>query len=64
MIDLLITLLILVIIAGIFFWLIGALGLPEPWGRAAQIIAVLICLVVLVSVIFGGYSLPHLHLQR
>lgn len=64
MLELLITILILVIVFGLFFWLIQMLPLPAPWGQAAQVLAVLICIALLLGVVFGGVSMPLHGLRR
>lgn len=58
MIDLLITILIFLVIMGLVFWLLQMLPLPAPWGQAVQVCAVVICLLILLSVVFGGVSMP------
>lgn len=64
MLDMLVSLLVLVLVAGVVFWLIGALALPQPWARAAQIIIVLIFLLILIGWMFGGVALPPLRWGR
>ena len=56
MINLLITIFLLALVFGLVFWLVQSIPLPEPWGQIMRICAVLICLLVLVSVLFGGMA--------
>lgn len=62
MIETLITVLIILIFAGIAFWLIQQLPLPEPWSTGIKIVAILLCLLILLSVVFGYGTLPKLRL--
>lgn len=54
MLSLLVTLLVICVIAAIFFMVIRALPLPAPWNGIAQLIVALILLVVLLQVLLGG----------
>jgi hypothetical protein len=56
--EMLISLLVFVIVAGLIWWLIQQLPLPAPFGRVAQVVFIVICLVVLLGYLFGGLSLP------
>lgn len=56
MINLLITVLILCIIFGMAFWVLQQFPLPEPWGKIVRAVAVLICLLILISVALGGLT--------
>lgn len=60
MIAILVQVLILLVIFGVAFWLLQQLPLPEPWAGGVKIVAVLICLVLLYALVFGGVSLPGL----
>ena len=62
MINLLVTLLIFCVIFGLIFWLLQMLPLPAPWGQAVQVLAVLVCILLLLGVVFGGVALPRLTL--
>ena len=63
MINLLVSLLILAVVAGIAYWLLGMLPLPAPFRQIVQVIVILICLLVLLGVLFGGVQVPHLRWQ-
>ena len=56
MVSLLITLLILVIIAGIVWYIVTLLPLPHPFGVIAQLVILLIFVLVLLA-----YLLPLAH---
>lgn len=58
MLSLLVTLLVLVLVFGVIWWLIGFLGLPAPFGKVAQVLIALIFIVILLGVAFGGISVP------
>jgi hypothetical protein len=64
LISLLVTLLIIVLVAGVAFWIIKAIGLPDPWGRIALVIVGVIVLIYLIGMLTGGVSTPALHLGR
>lgn len=56
MIDQLITLLVLVLILGLFWWVFTTIvPLPAPFDKVAQVIIALIFVLVLLSIFFGGY---------
>ena len=54
--TLLINLLILLLIFGVAWWIIGMIPLPEPVGTIARVIFALILLVVLVGYLTGHGS--------
>ena len=55
MIDLLIYILILVLVFGFIAWLIPKIGLPEPWGTVALGLTALVCVLLLLSMLLGGF---------
>lgn len=58
MLELLVTVLLLMIFAGVAYWLISMLPLPAPMMQIAQVVIVLICLLVLIGMVFGGVPMP------
>jgi hypothetical protein len=56
--ETLLSLLIFVLVAGLIWWLIQQLPLPEPFARIAQVVFVVICLILLLSYLLGGMPLP------
>ena len=63
MIDVLVWLLVLVLVAGVIWYVISLLPLPHPFGLIAQLILALILVLLLVSVLLGGLPLRPLRLQ-
>ena len=51
--DFLFSILVLVIIMGLIYWVITLLPLPEPFKQIAVVIVVIICLLYLLSMLFG-----------
>ena len=53
----LINLLVVVIVLGLVFyvlwWLLGRIGLPEPFGKVAEVLLALVAVVLLLGVLFG-----------
>jgi hypothetical protein len=62
LISLLITILVLGIIFYLVYWVIGQIPLPPPFRAVALAILALIVVILLLSVLFGGLSLPRLNL--
>jgi hypothetical protein len=59
MIDQLITFLILVLVAGVLWWVFTTLvPLPAPFNKVAYVVIVLILLLMFIGIFFGGYHLP------
>ena len=65
MITLLIQIIVLCIVLGLLFYLVGLLPLPAPWPMIIKVCVILICILVLVSIAFGGAGfLPALNFRR
>lgn len=62
-IGLLVTVIVLGLVFYLLWWLIGVVGLPEPFNKVAQIIVALVVVVVLLSLLFGGLNIPVLRLR-
>ena len=58
MIELLISLLVIVIVAGIIWYAISLLPLPPPFGTIAQLILVVVLLLVLLAYLLPLLRLP------
>lgn len=58
MISLLITIIIFCIIAGLIYYLLQLLPLPQPFKNIVMIAFILICILVLLSWLFGGVEFP------
>ena len=59
MISLLITLLIVLIVAAVVFWIIGMLPIPAPWGNIIRAVVGLIILIWLLMYLVPAAHLPH-----
>ena len=59
MINLLVTLLVIVIVLGLLFWVMRLLPLPEPASQIANVLIVLIALVLVLGLVFGGVPMVH-----
>lgn len=56
MIGLLINLLIVALILGVAWWILSLIPLPPPFGMVVQVVFVIICLIVVISLLasLGG----------
>jgi len=63
-IGLLVTVIVLGLVFYVLWWLIGVIGLPEPFGKVATVIVALLAVVILLSLLFGGFPIPVLRLGR
>jgi hypothetical protein len=50
------SLLVMVIVLGLIYWLITMLPLPPPFKNIALVIIVVICLIYLLGILFGGFA--------
>ena len=64
MIDLLIAVIIFAIVAGLLYWLVGMLPIPEPFATVIKVCAILLCIVLVLGIAVGGVSLPALNMRR
>lgn len=53
LISILVTLVIVGLIFYLCFWAIGVIGLPEPFGKVATALIVLIAVIYLIGVLTG-----------
>jgi len=60
MISLLITIIIFAIVAGLLYWLVGMLPIPEPFRTIIKVCAILICILIVLGVAFGDIAVPRL----
>jgi hypothetical protein len=63
LIGLLITLVILGLIFYVVYWAIGHIPMVEPIKTVVMVIFALIVVVVLLSLLFGGISIPLLRVR-
>jgi len=61
-ISLLVTIIVLGLVFYLLYWLIGQIPLPDPFKTVAMVLLALAVVVVLLSVLFGGLSVPKLRL--
>jgi hypothetical protein len=47
------SILVMVIVMGLVYWIVSVLPLPDPFKRIALVIIMVICLLYLLSMIFG-----------
>jgi hypothetical protein len=64
MLSLLVTILVLCIVGGLLFWLIGYLPILPPFKTAAYVILVIIIIVALLYLVFGGGNWGDLGFHR
>jgi len=53
MINLLVYVLVVVLVAGLAYWLIDTIPVPEPLNRVAKIIIIVIAAIALIYVLLG-----------
>jgi len=63
LISLLITIIVLGIVFYLVWWLLTKLPLPAPFNVVAQALVALIAVVILLSLLFGGLTLPTFRLR-
>lgn len=59
MIDILVHLLVVLVVAGLIWYLIGLLPLPEPFGQIARIVFVVIVILVVIGLLYPVGTLRH-----
>lgn len=64
MIDLLISFIVLCVVFGLIYWLVQQLPLPDPFPKFIRIAVILIFILLLLGVMFGGVAVPHLNLRN
>ena len=62
MLNLLVTLLILVLVFGLVWWVVSLIPLPAPFATVAQALVAVIFIIILLGVAFGGVSMPALRM--
>jgi len=60
MINLLISIVILCVVGGLLYWLVSLLPLPEPFPAIIRVCVVLIMILLLLGVVFGGVDIPRI----
>ncbi len=59
----LIALIVIAIVFGLLFWALQQLPLPAPFGQVARVLLILVFVLWLLGVLFGGLPLPTLRVQ-
>lgn len=62
MLEILITVIIVMLIAGLIWWLISYMPIPAPFKQIIQCIVIIICIIYLLMVFFGHGYVMHLNL--
>jgi hypothetical protein len=59
------TLLVMVIVLGLIYWIVSLLPLPAPFKNIALVIVCVICLLYLIAMLFGAAApFPAFHGYR
>lgn len=58
MLSLLVSLLILVLILGLFYWVISMIPIPAEFAWIVRVVFAIICAVALISLLTGAWSFP------
>jgi hypothetical protein len=64
LIGLLITVIVLGLVFYLLWWLLGQIGLPEPFNKVATVLIALVAVIILLGLLFGGINVPTLRLLR
>jgi hypothetical protein len=56
LLSLFVEILFICVVAGLFYWVIGALGTPDPIGKIARVAIVFIASLILIYVLFGHFG--------
>lgn len=63
LVSLLITILIIALVFGLIWWVLGQMPIPEPFRMVVNVIIGLIAVILLLSLLFGGINVPTLRLN-
>jgi len=63
LIGLLVTVIILGLVFYLLYWLLGQVPLPAPFKTVATVLLGLVAVLVLLSLLFGGISIPLLRVR-
>lgn len=63
MIELLLSVILLCVVLGLTYWLVTLLPLPAPFPTIIQVCVVVICIILLLGVVFGGVDFPRVRLR-
>jgi hypothetical protein len=61
MIDVLVTIVLVILLCGVFYWLVNAAPfIAEPFKASAAWFILVICFVWIIAILFGGAPLIHI----
>ena len=60
LIGLFVTVLFICIVAVLFYWVIGALGTPDPLGRLARVAIIFIASLTVIYILFERFGGGHM----
>lgn len=63
LLSLLITIIVVGLICYLLWWLVGYIGLPEPFTKVAQVLIALVAVVFLIGMLTGNTTFPVLRLR-
>jgi hypothetical protein len=63
LIGLLVTVIVLGLVFYLLYWLLGQVPLPAPFKTVATVLLGLVAVLVLLSLLFGGISIPLLRVR-
>jgi hypothetical protein len=58
LIGLLVTIVVLALVFYLIYWIIGQIPMPEPFKTVVLVVVGLIAVILLLSILFGGVSIP------
>lgn len=61
MLSLLISLLIVLLVLAICWWIVSIVPIPPEFVWIVRVIFAIVCLIVVISLLFGGWSFPAVH---
>jgi len=62
--NFLVSLLVFAFVAGLIYWLLTMLPIPEPFKKFVLVIFIVICIIWLLGTFLGGFPMPHYGLLR
>jgi len=60
LIGLFITILFICVIVALFYWVIGALGTPDPMGRIARVAIIFVGSLMVICILFNRFGNIHI----
>lgn len=61
-VSLLVTILVIALVFSLVWWVLGQMPIPEPFRMVVNAVLGLIAIILLLSLLFGGVSLPNFRL--